>query len=128
MRNRHNINLLKEGGFELRKWLSNEPEVLRQIPKDHLATDPSTIFEASTSFAALGLSWQAKDDTFAFNLNYSPIEGILKKRSVLSKVAQIFDPVGWLAPVTVSAKIFMQSLWLLKCSWDDPLLQDYVDE
>ncbi len=27
----------------------------------------------------------------------------------------------------VSAKIFIQSLWLIKCGWDDPLPQGYVE-
>lgn len=122
------IGMLKEGGFELRKWLSNNPEVLSNLPGDHLALDPSIIFEASSSFAVLGLNWQARDDLFSFKVNYTPIEGNISKRAVLSKLAQIFDPLGWIAPVTISAKIFMQSLWLLKCSWDTPLPSEYVQQ
>jgi len=101
---------------------------LSHLPSDHLATDASAIFGVSTSFAVLGLKWQAREDTFSFELNYTPVEGDLKKRSVLSSLARIFDPMGWLAPVIVSAKVFMQSLWLLKSGWDDPLPPEYVKE
>lgn len=46
---------------------------------------------------------------------------ILTKKHISSRVAQIFDPMGWLAPAVITAKIFLQSLWLLKCDWDDKL-------
>ena len=45
----------------------------------------------------------------------------MTRRTVLSKIARIFDPLGLVSPVTVSAKIFMQSLWLTNLDWDTPL-------
>lgn len=33
----------------------------------------------------------------------------------------MFDPLGWIAPVTVAAKIMIQELWRLDLGWDDPL-------
>jgi len=43
------------------------------------------------------------------------------KRTVLSLTAKLFDPLGWLSPTTVLAKIFIQSTWLLGVDWDTPL-------
>lgn len=40
---------------------------------------------------------------------------------VLSQTAKLFDPLGWLAPVIVRAKITMQALWLQQLQWDDKL-------
>lgn len=37
---------------------------------------------------------------------------------------QIFDPLGLIAPIVVSAKIFLQDLWKLKLSWDESLPQN----
>ncbi|XP_029161731.1 uncharacterized protein LOC114933370 [Nylanderia fulva] len=48
----------------------------------------------------------------------------LKKWSVLSLTAKLFDPLGWLSPITVLAKIFIQSTWLLGLDWDSPLPND----
>lgn len=42
------------------------------------------------------------------------------KRSILSQTAQLFDPLGWLTPVTIRAKT-IQSTWLLGLTWDAPL-------
>lgn len=33
----------------------------------------------------------------------------------------MFDPIGWLALVVITAKIFLQKLWAVKCNWDDDL-------
>uniref|UniRef100_A0A1B0DL55 Uncharacterized protein n=1 Tax=Phlebotomus papatasi TaxID=29031 RepID=A0A1B0DL55_PHLPP len=40
-------------------------------------------------------------------------------RGILSEIASIFDPTGWLAPVVLRAKLIMQSLWKEKIGWDD---------
>ncbi|GFU49141.1 integrase_H2C2 domain-containing protein [Trichonephila clavipes] len=43
------------------------------------------------------------------------------KRIVLSTIARIFDPLGFLGPIITWAKIFMQRLWLLELGWSDEL-------
>lgn len=34
---------------------------------------------------------------------------------------RIFDPLSWVTPVTITAKIIHQLLWLKKVVWDEPL-------
>lgn len=46
-------------------------------------------------------------------------KGKVTKRSILTQVAQIYDPLGWLGPSTVKAKIILQRLWQKKGSWDE---------
>jgi len=43
------------------------------------------------------------------------------KRSVLSFIARLFDPLGWLSPVIVRATIFLQRLWNAKVDWDEAI-------
>jgi len=43
------------------------------------------------------------------------------KRRVLAETARLFDPLGWLAPVIIHAKILIQSAWLQRLDWDSPL-------
>lgn len=51
-----------------------------------------------------------------------PIEiGQVTKRTVLSQTARLFDPLGWLAPVTIAAKIMVQTAWFQRREWDEPV-------
>jgi len=43
------------------------------------------------------------------------------KRTLLSEIATIFDPIGWLAPLIIVAKILMQRVHQLKTAWDKAL-------
>jgi len=45
----------------------------------------------------------------------------MSKRKVLSTIATIYDPLGLIGPVIVTAKIIMQRLWQHKLEWDDVL-------
>ncbi|MDD9341262.1 MAG: hypothetical protein PV362_16785, partial [Providencia heimbachae] len=41
------------------------------------------------------------------------------KRAVLSTIARIYDPIGLISPITISAKLIMQDLWKAKLDWED---------
>ena len=43
------------------------------------------------------------------------------KRSFLSQVAKLFDPLGLLGPIIVKAKILIQLLWKAGVSWDSSI-------
>lgn len=61
----------------------------------------------------LGITWAPLSDSFFFK--GSPMENPGDtKRQVLSTIARLFDPLGWATPVDVTAKIFMQEIWLRK--------------
>ncbi|GFQ72845.1 DUF5641 domain-containing protein [Trichonephila clavata] len=51
---------------------------------------------------------------------------IVTKKSVISTIARIFDPLGLIGPVISRAKIFLQSLWQLKLDWNYPLPSNLV--
>lgn len=71
----------------------------------------------------LGLLWDAKLDDLQYNVT---IEETSKntKRSVLSTIAQIYDPLGLLGLVVIVAKSIMQSMWQTKTGWDEILSQE----
>ncbi|XP_017479437.1 PREDICTED: uncharacterized protein LOC108368978, partial [Rhagoletis zephyria] len=43
-------------------------------------------------------------------------------------IARIFDPIGWIAPIVIKMKIFMQKLWLKGVSWDEELPRELYSE
>jgi len=68
----------------------------------------------------LGLLWSPEADCFSFAVE-RPEEDVVTKRSILAQTARLFDPLGWLTPVSILAKITIQSTWLLGLKWDTPL-------
>ena len=44
----------------------------------------------------------------------------------LSLVSSVYDPLGWVSPLTVCGKIFLQTLWKEKMGWDQTLNTEQV--
>ncbi|XP_071643002.1 uncharacterized protein [Temnothorax longispinosus] len=108
------------GGFPLKKWSANEASILDEVPpEDRLQREPRWWLPGE-SHLTLGLRWHPREDQFAYSTQLTQLEAITK-RSVLSLAARLFDPLGWLAPTTVLAKILFQSTWLLGLDWDTQL-------
>lgn len=116
------IELLHRAGFELRKWCSNNKELLEIIPNEHVETHLPCSIEEKGAIKTLGLLWQPIDDQFQFTITCNNTHS-LTKRDVLSSIARIFDPLGLLGPVVIKAKLFLQELWSLKLEWDELIPQ-----
>ncbi|XP_037049617.1 uncharacterized protein LOC119083910 [Bradysia coprophila] len=110
------IQMCKSGHFELHKWCSNHPMLLETIPAKKREVSLEINAE-KTETKALGVKWIPKDDIFM--LSYVPKEhNKVTKRTVLSELSQLFDPLGFVNPVVVMAKIFLQEICKLKLQWD----------
>lgn len=111
------LSLLSSGAFELRKWSSNLSSLLDSLPQ-HLRRDTPQSFDENDSFIkVLGLQWNSKFDYFTYCVQI--VNTTCTKRSILSELARIFDPLGLLSPITLFAKHLMQRLWIDGVSWDD---------
>lgn len=122
------INLLGCAQLELRKWSSNSQSLLKTLPADHCQT-PKLFSEESekSTLKILGVQYDPVSDTFGYS--QSPVEdGECTKRSILSSIARIFDPLGWLTPFILKAKLLLQDLWRLNLSWDEPVPRDIAQE
>ncbi|XP_076301651.1 uncharacterized protein LOC143219634 [Lasioglossum baleicum] len=112
--------LLARGGFNLRKWAGNDQDLLRKIPaSNHSHAVDLRIFHES-NLKVLGIKWTPSDDAFSFDLHRFVARDVsMTKRELLSEIATLYDPLGWLSPVIVRAKILMQQQWLEKIDWDN---------
>ncbi|XP_018405185.1 PREDICTED: uncharacterized protein LOC108781645 [Cyphomyrmex costatus] len=113
--------LCMPGGFPLRKWAASCRDLLSGIPPEHCLNKDSLSWEHD-SHATLGLRWYPAKDEFAFIIRLNTI-AMYTKRRVLAETARLFDPLGWLTPVVIQAKILIQSAWLQQIEWDAPLSQ-----
>ena len=50
------------------------------------------------------------------------------KRTVLSKMASLFDPMGIVAPLTLKFKLSYSTVCGYKTDWDEPLPKDHLDD
>jgi hypothetical protein len=66
--------------------------------------------------------WSRASDEFLFEFTPPDPGGRpITKRVVLSWISRIFDPLGWIGPIVVRAKIFLQDLWLSHTGLDEPI-------
>ena len=114
-------SLMKEGGFSLQKWCSNCKPLLNFIEMDKQKSDDTFTFKINDTIKVLGISWNKNTDQFEYTYNLPEIDESITKRKVLSDIARLYDPMGWIAPVLITAKIFMQKLWKSGLNWDDKL-------
>ncbi|XP_054083397.1 uncharacterized protein LOC128920334 [Zeugodacus cucurbitae] len=118
------MQTLQCAGFHLRKWLSNNPEIIDEYTQE---ANEIIQIEETDSVKTLGLQWEPKRDLFKFKAATQQIKKITK-RTILSQLAKIFDPLGWLAPVTIVGRCFVQKLWSAGGSWDEPLNKELEEE
>ncbi|KAK2578491.1 hypothetical protein KPH14_002052 [Odynerus spinipes] len=112
--------ILKTAGLELRKWASNEPRIFET---SHASSSASVEITADKDPKTLGLLWIAQSDILRFSVAKKKHTRVTK-RTILSEIAQIFDPLGIIGPATITAKILLQRLWQLQIAWDESLPQD----
>ncbi|GBL76653.1 hypothetical protein AVEN_97347-1 [Araneus ventricosus] len=116
---------LQSCGMTLHKWSSNTTELLNSS----LSTDVEHSFSVDTdlSVKTLGISWKPFQDLFVFKVSIS-IKPSYTKRKVLSLIARLYDPLGFLGPVSTRAKVLLQRLWQQRLDWDDVLPNPIADE
>ena len=118
--------LMESAGFLLRKWRSNSDVVMNLIrtsENDSSAEYTTSAFGPTSHLASvLGYTWDTITDEVIFDL--SKIIEMAETRkatksNVLSTVASIFDPVGYLAPITSRGKVIFQFSCKSKIKWDE---------
>ncbi|XP_065062963.1 uncharacterized protein LOC135689604 [Rhopilema esculentum] len=135
--------ILSEGGFNLRKFKTNDTALLHEIKKVEAGNvsngdNAKEIIQDDQSFAqqtigppqrennnkVLGVNWESKKDELFFDLgSIIELAKTLKptKRSLLKLAAKIFDPIGCLSVYTINLKVLFQELCVDKWGWDEEL-------
>ncbi|XP_073820654.1 uncharacterized protein [Musca autumnalis] len=115
------VAALDSAGFKLMKWASNHHTIIKDIPEENLLPLNWLDIAEDASTKTLGIRWNISGDFFSFMPPEMENRNVYTKREVLSTIAKLFDPCGWLAPIIIVAKLVMQQIWLDKIDWDDTL-------
>ena len=131
-RHREANEVMSAGGFELRKWVTNDRELQQWFDKSLPASEiPQTTSDPSL-FKVLGLSWHTDSDTLTIDaknaITFATSSATITKRSVLQISARVYDPLGLIAPFLIRARIFMKALWQKGVGWDEQLPEDLRQE
>lgn len=114
------LSLCSKGGFKLTKWMSNRRAVMDVIPLELRAKDMKNLdldHDVLPVERVLGVQWCIQSDIFKFKITVQ--ERPPTRRGILSIVSSIYDPLGILSPVVLTAKIILQQLCKLGLGWDD---------
>ena len=127
--------LLKTAGFNLRKFASNSANLRLRVFQDETVPRDVSGEETFTQVTlgdnqklqqnelkVLGIKWNTSEDQLRFNF-----ESIIKaaenreqnKRGIVSKIGRFYDPMGFVSPVVIKFKVFMQALCEAKIGWDE---------
>lgn len=116
---------LAESNLRLHKFVSNSQSVLQAFPPEDCAAvikDVDVSGEAAPTQRSLGLLWEITSDTFTFSVT-TDIKRFTR-RGVLSTVNSVFDPLGFLSPVTIQGRALLRELTAELSDWDAPLPEE----
>ena len=111
-----------QASFKLHKWHSNVPEV--QSPGESLNGDTTFAKEQlgapqEGGGSILGLPWNKRQDTI--EVEFPTDRTQVTKRGILAKIARVYEPLGLVAPTTLSGKLLYRDACDQKRAWDAQL-------
>ncbi|XP_062700764.1 uncharacterized protein LOC115269619 [Aedes albopictus] len=124
-----------KGGFTLRRFFSNVPEVLQAIGEVTEEESKTLLLErGENSESVLGMRWIPSEDVFLYSFNMRDcLRSILKddyiptKREVVKVVMALFDPLGLISFFLVHGKVLIQDIWARSTDWDEAIPKDLYE-
>ena len=111
--------IMLEAGMKLAKWATNNKDL-----SDHFKGELAT----ATFHKVLGLEWSMNTDLFTFSGFPVNTDTCMTKRVILSLISRLFDPMGFLTPFVIRAKILFQTIWQQGLQWDQMLPKDLHEQ
>ena len=143
---------LAEGGFNLRKFVTNSVTLNNMIESNECNVAPSNVGIAEgipedrtyikdllgTTQAhqdcvqrVLGVRWNFVQDELIFDLNELAIlvkRTLPTKRQIVAITTKFYDPLGFISPVVMHFKILFQAMCISKIGWDEPLTGELLSQ
>ena len=102
--------MCEEGGFNLTKVVSNSERLMScvAIEKRAQSMQEYELLKKLPIERALGVQWSVENDTFNFRVTLDDCS--LTRRSILSCVSSIYDPLGLVSPYLLQGKKILQEI------------------
>ena len=113
--------LLAMGRFKLTKWLSSSIIVMKSIPEEKSTTVKSAQPSTALQQRVLGISWNVTTDEFFFTTEMPNCRATVTKQNILSVTNSFCDPMGFVGPVVLQARLIYSEVCREKFSWDEPI-------
>ena len=118
--------ILSDGSLHLYKFVSNSSSLLQILaPEERGSSDLLLLSESQVlddepeSTSALGVQYAPTEDCFLFRGFEVLMDGKPPtKRQIVSKMSRLWDPMGFLGPFLVTAKLVVRDCWLQEVDWD----------
>ena len=95
-------------GCHIRKWISNETDVIADIAEEDLASEIDLDKRELPTTKILGVLWAATNDKFSYRHSLQ-LDGFeFTKNNVLRRTASVYDPLGFLSPNAIRSKLLIQ--------------------
>ena len=96
--------LLALGGFKLTKWFSSSDRVMSSVPEEKKSKAArSNLPSVARQQRVLKISWNTAADEFFFTADLPNFP--ITKRGMLAATNSLYDPLGFLAPVVLLARL-----------------------
>ena len=108
-------NVMNQASMPLQEWVSNNEyfNFLCQLA-------------VPITQNVLRISWNPYTDNMVGEKLILEDSWRFTQRKIISLVSSVFDPLGWVSPLTVRGKIFLQTLWKENMGWDQTLNAEQV--
>lgn len=117
--------MLAASNLKLHKSASNSNKVMIAFAPKDLAKDLKDLKLGAGPLSlqwSHGLIWNLESDSFRFQVSHE--EKLFTKRGILSTVQSLYDPLGFVAHITVQGKALVREQSSKEYDWDDPLPSD----
>lgn len=113
------IAMCRAGGFNLTKVVSNHQPLLNTLPEEKRksVTSLDLVQEGNQEERALGIRWNLIKDKFGFRILLNC--KVLTRRTILSVLCSIYDPLGFAAPFILEGRRVIQITCQHKLDWDE---------
>ena len=114
--------IFSKATFTLHKWNSNEQELEveeTQKSEDNLSSAKQELGVTSGECGLLELKWKKEIDEIG--VAYPSEAAQPSRRSILDKIAKIYDPLGLVSPTILQRKMLYREACDGKYAWDAPL-------